>query len=162
MKGLTANWERTCLQLRHQRFNSTEEFTRGRVRGLLQIQEFFECRKQLVEPLRFNHGPWDDFQPPTVKAGYEISILFLFHNPLKLRGKPSKGFLLKTRTLITQKSYSSAISALSAFTTSLRARSFFRRYSYGTVVTLMIMISIDWKREGIAAGSRTDALDWND
>ena len=26
----------------------------------------------------------------------------------------------------------------------------------------MIMTSVDWKRVGFAAGSKTDALDWND
>jgi hypothetical protein len=27
------------------------------------------------------------------------------------------------------------------------------------IFTLMIMTSVDWKREGFAAGSKTDALD---
>jgi hypothetical protein len=26
----------------------------------------------------------------------------------------------------------------------------------------MIMTSVDWKRDGFAVGSRTDALDWKD
>ena len=30
------------------------------------------------------------------------------------------------------------------------------------VLTLMIMTSVDWKREGFVVGSKTDALDWND
>jgi hypothetical protein len=30
------------------------------------------------------------------------------------------------------------------------------------VLTLMIMTSVDWKRVGFAAGSKTDALDWKD
>ena len=44
----------TYLQLRHQRFDSMEEFARRRMWALLKIQEFFECGKQLVEPLRFD------------------------------------------------------------------------------------------------------------
>jgi hypothetical protein len=38
-----------------------EEFVRGTVWGLLQIQEFLKCEKRLVEPLRFDHGPWHNF-----------------------------------------------------------------------------------------------------
>ncbi len=30
------------------------------------------------------------------------------------------------------------------------------------VLTLITMTSFDWKRVGLAAGSKTDALDWND
>jgi hypothetical protein len=29
-------------------------------------------------------------------------------------------------------------------------------------LTLMIMTSVDWKREGFSVGFKTDALDWND
>jgi hypothetical protein len=33
---------------------------------------------------------------------------------------------------------------------------------YIRILSLIMMTRVDWKRVGLAAGSKTDALDWND
>jgi hypothetical protein len=98
-----------------------------------------------------------------MKARYEIVILFLFYNPLKLVEKPSNDNIHPRPARLLHKilliRYFHAISVHNILKSGIIFQGVKLRYR---VRTLMITTSIDWKREGFAAGSRTDALDWND
>ena len=54
---LSLDRKKAHLQLRHKRLHGVEEFSCCWVRNLLQVQPLFECREQLVEFSRFDHGP---------------------------------------------------------------------------------------------------------
>jgi hypothetical protein len=98
-----------------------------------------------------------------MQARYEIGILFLFHNPLELVGKPSSGYVQSRLTRLLYKillvRYFYAISVHDVLKSEVIIQGVELRHR---ILTLMIMTSVDWKREGFVAGSKTDALDWND
>ena len=47
------------FDLCHQKFDSMEEFSGGRMRNPLQVKTPLEVRKWLVEFLRLHYGPWN-------------------------------------------------------------------------------------------------------
>ena len=77
------------LQLRHKCLHGVKEFSCCRVRNLLLVQPLFECREQIVEFSRFDHGPRYYVQFTSMEASDEIGVLFLLHNLLELERKPT-------------------------------------------------------------------------
>jgi hypothetical protein len=92
----------------------------------------------------------------------EIGVLLLLYNLLELESKPTNKRL---NLVITH--------GLHETITRERSRPYQPRQhptkdvkwcesSHFQILTLIIMTSVDWKRAGLTAGSKTDALDWND
>lgn len=149
------------FDLCHKCFDGMEEFSGGGMRNLLQVKPPLECGKWLVEFLRFDYGPWYDVQFSTMEARDKVGVLFLFDNLLELERKPTLCTLVekpcrRVRPLTRER--------FQLCPTLQRPGKIILICSthYRWLLTLMMMTSVDWKREGFAAGSRTDALDWND
>ena len=92
----------------------------------------------------------------------EVGILFLLDNRLKFERKPTNRTLDEEPALDFMEPYSQAISILSDSITSYRDVRWCLLIYGGRVDTLIMMTRVDWKRDGFAAGSSTDALDWKD
>ena len=98
-----------------------------------------------------------------MEARDKVGILLLLHDLLELERKPTNSDLTEfepidyTKLLLARDfsriKLQDILVAMSSGETTRRVV---------RVPTLIIMTSVDWKRVGFAAGSKTDALDWND
>ena len=67
-----------------------QELSGGIVRRSLLVELPFDNGKRFVKFFRLYYRPRDDFQRPRIKAGDEVSVLFILNDLLEFKSEPGR------------------------------------------------------------------------